>query len=124
MDQGLRERREKASSETLSKYVRGSLADMREIIKLSVDNLKRFLTAHSVNETIVSTKDAKLMSDILANIHRVVQLENGKPTNITETRAVSQEELHEHLRQAIEDLKRVDPMVSYNDNDGTDPKIN
>lgn len=112
-DLNLKDERHRLGSEYLSKCVASHLSGYEEIIGLSIENLKRFLLDHSKNEHRMSVKDAKMMADLVRNIHAMSQLEKQLPTSISKVTGATVKDMNTALKEALEDLRAVDPFVSY-----------
>lgn len=69
-------------------------------------------------------KDVKLTSDILANLHRIKQLEEGRPTDITHVEKMSPEEAMAYLRQLQkESVEKHDMSMFAPDSEETEEQL-
>lgn len=112
LDRDLRKKRDTAGHEFLSTLVETGLGDYKDIIKLSLDNLKRYLTRFNLGEREMEMKEAKYVSDILFNIHQIMRLEQGEATNITK-KIEPVGDMKVALREVLDELAKIDPMVDY-----------
>lgn len=109
----LKHERHVKGTEYLSKCVESHLSGLDDIVKLSIENLRRFLLDHAQSEHHMTVKDAKMMSDLVSNIHRMAQLERQLPTSISKVTGATEEDVRVALKEALEDLRAVDPFVNY-----------
>lgn len=80
---------------------------------LSLRGLKEHVRRIVARSEDMSGKDAKLLSDIIANIDRIGRLESGTPTEIKRYESMTPAELKEEAKQIMEDLALEDPVVDY-----------
>lgn len=109
---------ERVRQETLNKLIEsrlkiGTLKEIEDIRALSLTGLKEYLSQLVLSGQRMTPKDAKLLSDIIANIDRIARLEGGKPTDIKRYETMTPEELRQEARSIIEELKEEDPVVDY-----------
>lgn len=103
---------------------KGLQPKLEAVVALGVHATSQFLTnlINSGEAKNLSPKDAKMISDVTANHHRVLQLAKGEPTDIVRhTRDMSNEELTEaaiHLMRALKE----DPLCDDRLIDVTPPK--
>lgn len=98
----------------LEKQLRdGKLKELEDIVGLSLTGLKKWLSRLVLREAELSTKEAKLLSDVIANMDRITRLESGRPTDIKRYETMSPDELREEARTIIAELKEEDPVVDY-----------
>lgn len=92
-----------------------TLEGLLRITNMSIAVLQRYCYRMVTREEEITTKDAKLLSDILANIHRLKQLEQGKPTDITEQqyRTMSSSEMKEEAIRLFQEMQTEDDIVDY-----------
>jgi hypothetical protein len=64
-------------------------------------------------ETEVSAKDWKLVSDSISNLHRIHQLELGKPTDISMYENMSPQQLVEYLKETQRQLSKDHDMSMF-----------
>lgn len=97
-------------SDLISKAVRGMESDVEEVTALTTSALKRWLTGVLTNDAPLTPKDAKLISDIGANFHRILQLIKNKPTSINKTVKDMTDDMA--LQSMVDVLKKMkeDPM--------------
>lgn len=123
----LKEERQKLGADYISKCVASHLSGFEDIIKLSVENLRRFLLDMTENEQPMSVKDAKMLGDLVHNVHRMSQLEKQLPTSISKNTGATVKDVNEALKEALEELRAVDPFVTYDStapDKGDGPKLN
>ena len=111
--QNLKDEREKHSNEFIAKCIASQQNVYGEIISLSAESLRRWLSDLCKSERKMSVKDAKMLSDLVANVHRISQLERNLPTAINRAENVSVSDVKSALADAIDRLRQVDPFVSY-----------
>lgn len=101
----------------LQKFVKKRIAkkaqELEEIVALSLGGLKEHLRRLIARGEDMSGKDAKLLSDIIANIDRIGRLEQGKPTDIKRYETMTPDELKEEARKIVADLAEEDPIEDY-----------
>lgn len=101
----------------LQRFVQKRIAkkaqELEEIVALSLGGLKEHLRRVIARGEDMSAKDAKLLSDIIANVDRIGRLEQGKPTDIKRYETMSPDELKEEARKIVADLAEEDPIVDY-----------
>lgn len=86
---------------------------MEKIVGLSTEVLIKFLTRQLARETEITSKDAKLVSDIIANVDRIDRLQNGEPTDIKKFEHLTPEEVKDQVKLIMEDLALNDPMMEF-----------
>jgi len=65
----------------------------------------------------IDNKDAKLTSDILANVHRLKQLEEGKPTDISFVEKMAPEEAMRYLMELQKEQVKQHEMSMFSGGD-------
>ena len=101
--------RERIEREIVKKAVKGIASDVEEVTALTATALKHYLTDIVKTEAPLSAKDAKLISDIGANFHRILQLIKGKPTSISKVSEMTDAMAIETLASTLKKMKE-DPM--------------
>lgn len=101
--------RARIEKEIVKKAVKGISSDVEEVTALTATALKRYLTDIVKTEAPLSAKDAKLISDIGANFHRILQLIKGKPTSISKVAEMTDAMAIESLGTVLKRMKQ-DPM--------------
>lgn len=102
--------RKRLDAELIKNATKGMEADVESVVGLTTTALTRWLTQVVKDPAPLSAKDAKLISDIGANFHRILQLVKNKPTNISQTLpAMSDEIATEAFVKLITKMKE-DPM--------------
>lgn len=91
----------------------GKLKELEEINSLSLAGLRKYIARVVLRQAELSTKEAKLLSDIVANLDRIARLESGRPTDIKRYETMSPEELRKEAAQIVAELKEEDPVVDY-----------
>lgn len=88
---------------------------LSDIMTLSLEGLKGFVAEIAMGERqIEGTREAKLLSDIVANIHRIGQLEQGKPTAISNTmQAMTPQQVKERAIELFKEMDVADGVVVY-----------
>lgn len=74
--------RERIDSTLIHRAVKGMEKDVENVVSLSTSVIKRHLSRLLRAEEELSPKDVKLVSDIGANYHRMLQLIKNRPTSI------------------------------------------
>jgi hypothetical protein len=82
------------------------------IVSLSTAALERFLERLIRRESEMDIKEAKLLSDVLANVHRIQRLENNEATDIRHYENMTPEQIREATIQALADIKKNDPFYN------------
>jgi hypothetical protein len=98
---------------------------LESITALGAHALVEFLTnfIKSGDARRMSPKDAKMLSDVTANVHRVTQLVKGEPTDIVKSiRQMGPEELFKAAVHLFRDLKD-DPLIEQDMLEHDDPKL-
>lgn len=102
--------REKVDQQLIKRAIGRMEGDVEAVTALTTAALKRFLTQAIQSDRELTVKDAKLISDIGANFHRILQLIKNKPTAIhANIQNVSEEASIEALVGVIRSMKE-DPM--------------
>ena len=101
--------RARIEKEIIRKAVKGIASDVEEVTALTATALKHYLTDIVKTEAPLSAKDAKLISDIGANFHRILQLIKGKPTSISKVSEMTDAMAIETLASTLKQMKQ-DPM--------------
>lgn len=91
----------------------GKRDKIQRIVGLTLQGLERFLIRLNTRESEVTVKDAKLLSDVLANTDRIGRLEAGEPTDIRRLENLTPEEVRDEVRQILEELQEDDPMLEF-----------
>lgn len=105
------ELRQKIDEQMVRNAVTGMEEDVKGVTSLTVAALKRYLTQVVKDPDMkLSVKDAKLISDIGANFHRIFQLIQNKPTAIhASLPAMTEEETRKAFFDVVRKMKE-DPM--------------
>lgn len=91
-----------------------SIKRIIRIYDLGTKALEKYLMRLTVREEEIQTKDAKLISDIIANIDRIKRLEEGRPTEIVERYdTLDIKDLRAKAREVLIELQRDDGIVNY-----------
>lgn len=101
--------RQKVDTQITTRAVKNISKDVEEVMGLSTSAIKRYLTQVVKTEVEISAKDAKLISDITANFHRILQLIKGKPTSIAKAAEMTDELAIESLASILKKARQ-DPM--------------
>lgn len=88
-------------------------AQSKEFIEKGLQVGLKFINRMLKRETEVSAKDWKLVSDSISNLHRIHQLELGKPTDISMYENMSPEQLVEYLRETQRQLTKDHDMTMF-----------
>lgn len=83
---------------------------VEEVTALTVTCIRRWLMDSIKQEAPLTAKEAKLVSDIGANFHRILQLIKNKPTNISKTISEQSEEAAMESMVTVLRRMREDPM--------------
>lgn len=105
--------KQRAVEKTVKGFVRDKSKEIQDILALSLSGLKEHVRKLVSRNEDMSHKDAKLLSDIVANIDRIGRLELGKPTDIKRYETMSPQELKEEAAKIMKDLELEDPIVDY-----------
>lgn len=102
-----------------------SIKRIIRIYELGTKALEKYLYRLSIREGEIDTKEAKLISDIVANIDRIKRLEEGRPTEIVERyETLDIKELRAKAREVLIELQRDDGIVNYLEGaEGEEPKV-
>lgn len=117
--------RTKADAWVLRRSLRNQKAALEEILALSAEGLKNFVTkvVQDGKNGLVNAKDAKFLSDIFANVFHVHQITKGEPTDIVKNiKEASERDLMLAAQELIDNIKD-DPMFEpkqKNDASGPD----
>lgn len=91
--------------------------EMREILRLGGRAIKTYLMELNENmdkgEAVLNTKDAKMISDLMANVHRIESLELNRPTDIVLTKDLTIAEIQGLIPKVIQELQMLDPGINY-----------
>ena len=101
--------RKKLDQDILTRSLAGVSENVEGVVSLTTQALTRYLTDVVKQETPLSPKDAKLLSDIGANYHRILQLIKSRPTSISAPAELSDEQAQTALISIIKKAKE-DPM--------------
>lgn len=109
-------RRERVQEQVLTTLVESGESVQRivRIHALGAKVLERYLSRLVVREEEISTKDAKLVSDIIANVDRIKRLDEGRPTEIVENISTMEiSDLRNRARELLKQLEEDDGIVTY-----------
>lgn len=104
--------RTKADAFVLRRALRNQKAAFEEIIGLTSEGLKQYITkvVQDGKMGLVCAKDAKFLSDILANVFHVHQITKGEPTDIVKNiKEASEKDLMAAAQELVDSIKD-DPM--------------
>ena len=104
--------RARIDAQIIKKTVTGIAKDVEEVTGLTVQVVKRGLLDMIKSEEAISEKGLKLISDITANYHRILQLCKGNPTSITKTAAEYTEDEATKMFVEVLQKKQLDPMFN------------
>ena len=90
----------------------GKVQELEQIVGLSLDGLKKYLARMVLRETEITAKDAKLLSDIIANIDRISRLENNKPTEVKRYEHMTPDEIRKCAQEIVDQLRASDPLTA------------
>ena len=107
------EKQEVVSALLESSVKKGKVKELEQIVGLTLDGLRKFLSRLVLRETEITPKDAKLLSDIIANIDRISRLELGKATDIKRYEHMTPEQIKTTALEIVEQLKASDPVGNY-----------
>ncbi len=114
------EQRNKFQQELIAKAVENNVEDVLKIRGLTISALHKYLYRLNAREGELSMKEAKLASDMLANLDRLYRLDHSKPTEITKKYSdMSPDEVRAEIRAEVLRLQQVDEIVDYS---GQSPK--
>jgi hypothetical protein len=97
--------------------------DATDIMKKGMHVISLYFDRVIKRGTEVDAKDVKLSSDILANLHRIKQLEEGKPTDITHYEKMTPEEAMDYLRKMQKETAEKHEMSMFAEDSETDEKL-
>lgn len=97
--------------------------DATDLMKKGTHIIGLFFDRLIKRGTEIETKDAKLTSDILANIHRIKQLEEGKPTDITLYEKMTPEEAMQFLQTMQKETAEKHDMSMFAEDSDSDEKL-
>lgn len=97
--------------------------DATDLMKKGTHIIGMFFDRLIKRGTEIETKDAKLTSDILANIHRIKQLEEGKPTDISVYEKMTPEEAMSYLQKIQKDTLEKHDMTMFAEDTESDEKL-
>lgn len=92
-------------------------AQSKEFIEKGLQVGLKFINRMLKRETEVSAKDWKLVSDSISNLHRIHQLELGKPTDISMYENMSPQQLVEYLKETQRQLAIDHDMTMFSPRD-------
>lgn len=108
------EKRNKHLDNLINEHLkRGKFREIEDIFGLTLVGLKKYIHRLVTREEELEAKEAKLLSDVVANIHRIARLEEGKPTDIRKYETLTPEELKAEARNILLDLQAEDDLVDY-----------
>ena len=109
---GWREKRSKLWDQEVEKCISGKNFNLKKIVALAPQLLVRYLSGLLQKEDEMEMKDAKFLSDIIANVDRIVKLEDGLPTehSLVEHRYSSMKEMQSDLQEMVDACKEADPL--------------
>lgn len=93
------------------------------IIKKASNVIDLYFTRLMKRGAEVGGKDAKFASDIIANIHRMQRLEEGKPTEISKIENMSQEEAMEYLRKLAQEQSKEHDMTMFGEDKTSEEEL-
>lgn len=97
--------------------------DATDIMKKGTQIIGLFFDRVIKRGTEVDAKDVKLTSDILANLHRIKQLEEGKPTDISVYENMTPEQAQAYLKSIQKAQSESHDMSMFGeDNEAADKK--
>lgn len=105
--------KQRALEKTVNGYIRDKSKEIQDIVALSLSGLKEHVRKLVSRNEDMTHKDAKLLSDIIANVDRIGRLEMGKPTDIKRYETMGPQELKEEAQRIMKDLELEDPIVDY-----------
>lgn len=109
--------RTKADAFVIRRALRNQKAALEEILGLSAEGLKQYVTkvVQDGKQGLVCAKDAKFLSDIMANVFHVHQITKGEPTDIVKNiKEASEKDLMAAAQELIESIQD-DPMYEPKD---------
>lgn len=116
--------RDKFQAELIKKAVEGNVEDVLNIRGLTIGALQKYLVRLNARESELSMKEAKLASDMLANLDRIYRLDASKPTEITKKyEAMTPEQVRAAIKEEVERLQSVDEIVDYSNPKSTSPDL-
>lgn len=96
-------------NEIFDKALKDSHEAIKNILGLGTSNLKRTLEALLVREDPLTLNEAHKLSGIIAEMNKIIRLEEGKATDIHAHIDTSPE----GVRKLVDELQEVDPYVDY-----------
>lgn len=94
-----------------------------DIMKKGMHVINLFLTRCIKRGTEQDAKDVKLTSDILANLHRIKQLEEGKPTDISMYEKMTPQEVAQLVVSMQKELSSKHDMSMFGVADETEEEL-
>lgn len=106
---GWKSQRDEIFSPFIEALIEGKKKDIEEVVSLSLNSLKRALTALALREDPISATEMQKLMMIVAEAEKLVRLEAGKPTDIIE----HFDSTPAGIKKYLEDLQKADPYVEY-----------
>ena len=105
--------------------VRGKIVaeEASDIMKKGMHVINLFLTRVIKRGTEQDAKDVKLTSDIMANLHRIKQLEEGKPTDISMYEKMTPQQIAEAVVSMQKELSAKHDMSMFAIADETEEEL-
>ena len=119
------ELKEKLDARIIENAITESEKSSKQIIGLTDQVIIRYLTQVIRAEEKVSAKDAKLTSDIKANIFRIHQVSQGKPDTIKKVENMTEQDFRDLAKETYLLMKQ-DPLLDLEefDDEESEPVIN
>lgn len=114
-DSGWKEEREKYWRQRTHEFIKGKVDGLDKVAGNSIKGLVSFTESmvRKGRDEGMGMKEAKLLSDILANIDRIARLEAGKPTDhsLSEHHYSNTEEIAKDLQRMLRQCRKLDPLA-------------